>query len=121
LENDGKILATYSSRNKPKSTWDAERVGIARKLGYKNPEKHGQYYFHQYVNDFSKCKDWFLVSRLLNLSDFMNKNYRNSRKLYFNVPSEKFTLLIKFYYEKIDRNDGVGTSIGTIIFDFQSA
>ena len=40
------LLFTYSSKNKVPSTWDPMRVELARKLGYKNPERHGQYFIH---------------------------------------------------------------------------
>jgi len=41
------LLKTYSMPDKPTSTWDAARVEAARALGYRDPEKHGNYADHR--------------------------------------------------------------------------
>ena len=43
------VLKTYSMPDKPRSTWDAARVEAARALGYRDPEKHGNYADHRPV------------------------------------------------------------------------
>lgn len=40
-EQDGGILLTHRSSDKPPSVWDEPRVVAARKEGYANPERHG--------------------------------------------------------------------------------
>lgn len=40
------VLFTFYSKNKVPSTWDPEKVALARALGYKDPERHGQYIIH---------------------------------------------------------------------------
>jgi hypothetical protein len=40
------LLFTFYSKDKVPSTWDPMKVEAARKLGYKYPEKHGQYVIH---------------------------------------------------------------------------
>lgn len=37
------LLFTFYSKNKVPSTWDPEKVEIARVIGYKDPERHRQY------------------------------------------------------------------------------
>lgn len=117
LQKDGKILATYSSSDKPKSVWDEERVKIARKLGYRNPEKHGQYYFHQYVSEFTNNDEGYLIGRLVDLAVLEYKDYRN--KIIFNAPCEKFMLYVQFFNKKYDKKYSIVTSLGIIVLKFE--
>jgi hypothetical protein len=44
------LLFTFYSKNKVPSTWDPMKVELARSLGYKDPERHGQYVIHDDTN-----------------------------------------------------------------------
>ena len=44
---NGGLLKTYSMSAKPPSTWDEARVAAARAMGYRDPEKHGNYADHR--------------------------------------------------------------------------
>jgi hypothetical protein len=41
------ILMTYHSKNKPSTKSDPIKVELAKLCGWKNPERHAQYYVHQ--------------------------------------------------------------------------
>lgn len=41
--NESGYVFTYSDKNKVERTWDSAKVELAKKKGYKNPEKHKNY------------------------------------------------------------------------------
>ena len=43
---DGILLRTHHDKNKSSGEWDEAKKAIAKDCGYKNWEKHGQYYIH---------------------------------------------------------------------------
>jgi len=68
------LLFTFYSKNKVPSTWDPMKVEEARKLGYKDPEKHGQYVIHDsssfqnglWMKRYNFSNDQFSMEKILN-------------------------------------------------------
>lgn len=119
---DGSLLRTHFSSNKPKSVWDNTRVTAARGMGYKKPEKHGQYVIHTPLVKLENMQGYFLGGRLIELSGYKPKaRYYKKEGLEITAPNNKF--LLKLYLSTIDnpRNsqfDKVKTSLGDIFFEF---
>ena len=68
------LLFTFYSKNKVPSTWDPMKVEVARRLGYKDPERHGQYVIHDssnfrnglWADSYYYSKDELTPKRVLN-------------------------------------------------------
>src|SRR5437870_13777739 len=67
-EDDGGLLLTHSSPDKPPSVWDEDRVQAARALGWRHPEKHGTYYQHHRIYPDASADGWALVRKLIDLT-----------------------------------------------------
>lgn len=65
LKNKRILFTIWDS--KYRSTWSNEKVNIARKIGYKNPEKHGHYLFHGGLIKVSNYVGYYLVASRLSL------------------------------------------------------
>lgn len=119
LQPDGILLRNYWDQDKSKGSWDDERVEVARKLGFKNPEKHGKYIAHNPVGHISDEIPLHLIGRRINLNDAPNDKdkYRKLECLVIDVPTEE--IMISFYlYPKATPQDSLGymrTSLGFIV------
>jgi hypothetical protein len=73
------LLKTYSMPDKPTSTWDRVRVEAARALGYRDPEKHGNYADHRpLVEPYLFELGDHLVGRRVEFASLSNKaKYKN--------------------------------------------
>ncbi len=91
----GQILFTSHSETKETGVWDEERVRIATKLGYRQPERHGQYYTQHILTKLANYPGYFLIGRLIDLdSTKYKKKYHCAPKYYFNVESTPFRAVI---------------------------
>ena len=91
-QDDGMFLLTHRSKNKPLRPVDEQKIESARSIGWRNPERHGQYYLHQplttkesllnsgavvfeysgrqsQASDFSSHECWFLTLYGLSVLD----------------------------------------------------
>lgn len=91
-QDDGTLLRNHSSSNKPSSVWDNERVKIAGSLGYKNPQKHGQYIIHQPLHKFSNSQGYHLAGRRIDLEVLVKDKYKQKVDYKFEAPSKTFLL-----------------------------
>jgi hypothetical protein len=116
LQDNKQVLLTHYSSNKLKSTWDDATVEIARKMGYKEPERHGKYYQHRPI----PFDGYELGGRLVDLNDFSPKaKYQNKINLTFNVSEPKFMLKTFLNSRNLTIGDKINTSLGTIHFEYE--
>lgn len=91
-------LLTHRSRGKPKSVWDEGRVRAARKLGYKNPERHGDYYQHRDLVPFSATNGEFLVGKKIDIASATWKaRHARMESVAITVPGTPFMLGIHLF------------------------
>ncbi len=123
---DGQILRTHSSEQKLPSVWDAERVQIAKQLGYKNPEKHATYFIHDTLKIFSNMSGYYLGGRTVDFSQvpIAKKKYKTLKKTIIDMPVSDCILHMYLSTSNNPRSSAfpnVQTSIGTIIFEFDTS
>lgn len=125
LEKDGSILRTYWGMNKPKSTWDDLRAANARALGFKNPERHGQYYIHEPLHKISNMAGYPLCGRRVHISQAPEdkEKYKKMSKVAIDTPRDN--CMIKFFLSTSDnpytpRTDpNFPTSLGEVFVAFE--
>lgn len=116
LQENNEILLTHYSSNKLKSTWDDVTVEVARKLGYKNPERHGKYYQHRPI----PYDGYMLGGRLVDLNNFSPKTrYQNNIDLSLDVSMPKFVLKTFLNLKNSTSGNKINTSLGTIHFEYE--
>ena len=125
LQKDNSILKTYWNKNKPKSTWDGTTVEVARKLGYKDPERHGKYVFHEPLGT-SESNVYHLVGRRIDFSQIQDDDkyyrYGDKDKLIIDVRQKVFMLELFLFTSSnsvTDKNK-IDTSLGKIIFKIKN-
>ena len=133
------LLFTFYSKNKVPSTWDPMKVDIARKLGYKNPERHGQYVIHDsstllnglWIDSYNFTKGNFSKKRILkpiielriNKNDYLDSipdKYHKLPKIILQSNAETFWISIFFTSNwadfKITDLQPIKTSLGYFAF-----
>jgi len=78
-QKDGTILRTYWSSTKPEGTWDATNVAVARKLGYRDPERHGKYFAHSPLVEVQGMNAYELIGRRVKLDETLQLKARDQR------------------------------------------
>jgi len=94
------LLFTFYSKNKVPSTWDPMKVELATKLGYKDPERHGQYIIHDsssfrnglWIDSYHFSRDQVSMKRVLKPIIGL----RVDRKDYLEEIPQKYKKLPKF-------------------------
>jgi hypothetical protein len=94
-QDDGGLLLTHSSPDKPPSVWDEGRVRGARALGWRDPEKHGTYYQHHRIPEGSP-DGWPLVGKLIDLATVrpMKAKYERAPRIAIVAPAPLFMLRV---------------------------
>ncbi|MDZ7699903.1 MAG: hypothetical protein U5R49_24250 [Deltaproteobacteria bacterium] len=137
------LLFTFYSKNKVPSTWDPEKVEIARGLGYKDPERHGQYVIHDsstfqnglWIDSYDFSKDDLSLKKVLNpivglridqndyLENIPNK-YRKLPKIVLQSNEESFWFSIFFTSSlsdfKMTELQPIKSSLGYFTFQISS-
>jgi hypothetical protein len=94
------ILRTVLDEKKPITGGGRARIDIAKKLRYKNPEKHAKYIAH---NMLIKCdndtRGYHLVGRTINLKDCSKANKYKST---ISIPTDKSKFLLELYLSTKD-------------------
>lgn len=123
LQEDATILRNHWDKDKPKRSWDDERVEVARKLGYANPEKHGKYHVHNPVGSISDATPSHLVGKRISFNNAPEdkKKYKRLNKVAGSMPLE--TAMANFYLYPVtvfqDSPLFIPTSLGGIIIKFE--
>jgi hypothetical protein len=93
-QDDGGLLLTHSSPDKPPSVWDQGRVRGARALGWRDPEKHGTYYQHHRIYPEGSADGWPLVGKLIDLAlvSPTKAKYERAPRIAIAAPAPLFTL-----------------------------
>lgn len=122
LKEDGSILRTHNAENKSPSVWDNNRIEVARRLSYQNPERHGNYIIHTPLPKIENREGYHLVSRQINLTTYIpRQRYIDRINQTIQAPSEIFLLELNL---STDDNPVFGvsqritTTLGKICFSF---
>lgn len=117
----GRILRTHYSETKPKAKWDDARVAIARKLGYRDPERHGRYYIHSPLIRIFNIPGYTIGGRRLDLRSLKRgKKYLSWKRLVIELDGEN--AMVGIYLSTPDnRREGMGlrvkTFLGELVFE----
>lgn len=124
LQKDGIILRNHWGQDKPKRSWDDERVEVARRLGYANPEKHGKYYIHSPIGSMSDSEPSHLVGRRISFNSAPTDKvkYKKLNKMTSNPSSETSMVHFYLYPKSISQNlpPSILTSLGNIVIKFEA-
>ena len=88
----------YSSRHPIGSIWDAARVGIAEKLGYKQPQKHACYVLNAPLLETNASGAPFLTQRLMLDSFSRSIPARRARLPRICIPVSATSFLLSFHF-----------------------
>jgi hypothetical protein len=120
-EKDGALMLTHSSPDKPPSTWDAKRVEAARAVGYRNPEKHANYYTHRSLFPVIGMDGYELVARRITLAAAKpTQKYGRASRITVEAPASEF--MLAFHLATIDQpysapdEPRVSTHLGDLYF-----
>ena len=136
------LLFTFYSKNKVPSTWDPMKVELAKKLGYKDPKRHGQYIIHDsssfrnglWIDSYNLASDQFSMKRVLkpiiglriDRRDYLEEIPQKYKKLpRVLLPSAENTFWISIFFTsnssdfKMTELQPIKTSLG--YFSFQIA
>lgn len=92
-ESDGTVLLTHWSADKPPGTWDATNVGVARSLGYRDPERHAHYYAHRPLFPVQGMDGHELGGRRIDIeAASLKARYADARRIVVEAPARKFML-----------------------------
>jgi hypothetical protein len=94
--DDGPMF-THWSPSKPETTWDALRVSAARKLRWRDPDRHAHYYAHRplFPEPIDGMDGHELVGRYVNLAAASAKaKYERSDRIELEAPGAEFMLSI---------------------------
>lgn len=96
-DEEGQLLKTHWTKDKPRSTWDEWRVQAARAAGYMKPEKHKGYVVHAPFTQKGLFKlGEHILSRTFKLAELSTKiKYMNVAT---NIPIEKDKVMLGFYF-----------------------
>lgn len=90
---DGTVLFTHWSPDKPRKTADAARARIARKLGYRDPDRHAHYYAHWPLVLAEGMDGHHLVGRRIRIDAARPKaKYANTPRVTIDAPAREFML-----------------------------
>ncbi|HEX5430104.1 MAG TPA: hypothetical protein VFX17_03460 [Patescibacteria group bacterium] len=124
LHLEGKEIIFTSSNPNYNSTWSNSRVGIAKKLGYTNPEKHGHYVMHETLKRISGVKGYDLGSHRLNL--IIGKGDNKYLKSSLNIGISKtlnpmLNVILSTKENKLEKLDvnPISTPLGDLIFKLE--
>lgn len=110
------LLKTHWMSEKPQSVWDEERVAVARKIGYKNPEKHSGYVVHSPLNKTAMFTFGdHVISRRFALKDLPTKERYVKNATVANINKDNFMLGFYFSRTSIDLKGylfKIGCSLG---------
>ncbi len=91
-QDDG-ILLTHRSSHKPRSVWDEDRIAAARACGYKDPERHGDYYQHRRLVLMSNIEGYRLVGGSIDIKAASERSkYEDATSIVIDAPAQKFML-----------------------------
>lgn len=92
-QDDGSVLLTHWSPDKPLGTWDKHRVSAARKLDYAAPDKHAHYITHHPLRNVIGMDGHHLVGRRINLyAATPRAKYERAQRVTIEAPSPEFML-----------------------------
>ena len=94
-KEDGSILRTLYDPTKRRGSIDHQYVETAKALGYKNPDKHGNYIAHSTLIRFSNYKGYHLVNIRLDLLLLPKENKLSFRKKVY-LKTSKPNIDLKF-------------------------
>lgn len=123
LVNPDSLLLTSTVGGKMRDWKDEERVSIAKKFGYKNPERHGEYIHHSCLSIISNTQGYELGGYRLNLSTNNNdQEYLKKCVKVFKVHTCNPLCLITLSTSKnnsILSEGGIKVNLGEIFFNFE--
>jgi hypothetical protein len=92
-QDDGTVLLTHWSEDKPPGTWDETNVEIARSLGYGDPDRHAHYYAHRPVFPVHGMDGHELGGRRINIEAATAKaKYAKAKRIVIDTPRREFML-----------------------------
>jgi len=105
LQTDGTILKTHYYPDKPSSTWDEQKIEIARALNYQDLERHGSYIDHQPLSKIDNVNGYHLVGRRIDLTQIQpRQTYYNHIQHTIQVSSDQFMLTFYLFTADNHRN-----------------
>lgn len=118
---DATLLLTHWSPEKPPGTWDAMRVEAARKLGYRDPDRHADYLTHRPLFPVQGMDGHELCGRRMSLDAATAKSkYARCPQVVLDAPSREFMLTLHLgtseqpYFASDEPH--VGTELGDLYF-----
>ena len=117
------LLFTFYSKNKVPSTWDPMKVELAKKLGYKDPTRHGQYIIHDsssfinglWIDSYNFSSDQFYMKRVLKpIITLLIK-----RKDYLKEIPQKYKKLPKFLLLSLEKEFWMSIFFTSNSYDFK--
>src|SRR5919108_9223 len=102
-DKEGTVIATHWSPDLASSTWDALRVEVARKLRYRDPERHGHYVMHRPLfSPVVGADGHFLIGRRINIESAKPKRtYERAPQIVIEMPARE--CMVEFILSTPDR------------------
>jgi hypothetical protein len=92
-EANGTVLLTHWTPDKPRGTWDATRIEVARRLGYRNAERHAHYLTHRPLFPVQGMDGHELCGRRVILeSATAKRKYVRAPHIVIDAPAREFML-----------------------------
>jgi hypothetical protein len=117
------ILLTLSMKDKPPSVHDEARVQVARRLGYEDPERHGNYVTQQELHPTENVTGFPLVGWAIDLASVTDKRrYRTQPLLELEAPAARCLVSVYLSTAEFPINSDepyVATPLGDLYFRFE--
>jgi hypothetical protein len=122
-QDDGTVLLTHWSPDKPASVWDETRVRIAKAIGYRDPDRHGKYYQHRplVMGSFVNGDDMLVGKRVDIAAASAKTKYTRGPSIEIVAPTQQFMVRI-YITAPLPTSDEphVPTAFGNLYFRMQS-